>query len=189
MEESEVETLWSQQGWVLRSAAVFSVKVTGDANGLIMMQAKSESDTAKELSFAKRFPCQSIESFHRNTAEIPASYSASDRLRENLQAPHEHQAQRIQTELHKDLRMKLLPRKAAAHKQRKHSGRRRLWCIQLPWERCPFRRGCPIQWSASIHWRRLLPAMKEYIKLRAVRKLFWGINRTIVLPKLKNNKE
>jgi len=45
-----------------------------------MMQPKGESDTAKELSFAQRFPCQSIKAFHKNKKEVPASYPASDRL-------------------------------------------------------------------------------------------------------------
>lgn len=57
--------LQSKKGWVLRNTAIFSVKFTGDANEWIMTQPKGESDTAKELSFAKRFPCQSIKTFHK----------------------------------------------------------------------------------------------------------------------------
>lgn len=88
-------------------------------------------------------------------------------------------------ELQKDLRTELLPRKATAHKQRKHSGRRRLWWLQLSWGKCPIQWGYPIQWSASIHWRHFLPARKEYIKLRAVRKLFWSLTRQQLCPNLR----
>lgn len=64
-----------------------------------MMQPKGESDTAKELSFAKRFPCQSIKTSHKNK-KVQTSYPASDRLRDVR-------------ELQKDLVTELAPMEAS----------------------------------------------------------------------------
>lgn len=136
MEESEAETtLQSKKGWVLRNTAIFSIKFTGDVNGWIMMQPKGESYPAKRLSFAKRFPCQGIKTFHKKKKEVSTSYPASDRFRtvSFTQAPSSESEQKLQ----KYPGTKLAPMKAISHKQRKYRRKRRLLHLQSPWEREP----------------------------------------------------
>lgn len=150
MEESEAEaTLQSKKGRILRNTAIFSTKFTGDANGWIMMQPRGESDPAKELSFAKRFPCQGVKTFHKKK-EVSSSYPASDRLRavSFTKAP----SSESQQELQKYPGTELAPRKATSHKQRKYQRKRRLLHLESPWEREPH--------HMVMHQRCFLPAVK-----------------------------
>lgn len=119
MEGSEVEMLCSpkkaEKCRVLRSAAVFSVKFTGDANGLVMMQAKRDSDTAKELTFAKRFPCQSIKSFHKNKTEEPSSYQHHMGSGKSCKLYVSTKLRGSKQELQEDLQTELPPREVLSH--------------------------------------------------------------------------